>query len=340
MEEIGLNELLLVLQKHKKIIFGAVGLFLVLGIIVSSLILQPHYQTFSTFIVGVGKPLAGDEEVIYSNVLLNNNLVTTYAQIAKSSEVLNQTIKNLKLDLSPEIFKKKIRVVRVEGTEIIKIEVSDRDPEFAVRIANEVSNVFISRIREIMKIDNVHLLDKPELPRKPVKPKLLLNLLISAVLGAIIGIVTAFLFSSREQKLKVRGDAVNSFCGIKGKTSSALNLAISLSREGEKVLLVDGNQNKSEIQALLGLAEMPGLADLLSKNTDHQEAIQFSGFANLDVLTAGNLTEIHNLDGLKELFNLIPQKYTVLLFNLPSLESPLAPALSSISGGVVLFFTV
>lgn len=401
MEEIGLNEIFRVLRERRKTILFTLGLFLVVSVILSCFILEPEYQTFTTFIVGVGKPLDGSAKVQYSNVLLNDNLVTTYAQIARSSEVLNEVIIKMNLAVTPEIFRKRVRVIRVENTEIIKIQVSDRDPQSAVKIADEISTIFINRVREIMKMDNVHILDKPELPMKPRKPNLVLNLLIAGILGSSVGIFAAFLSNNLDNRLKqpeeverllelpilgmipkvkkmeqdleqgikitdrnygltllgayralkanlqslaldknLNSLAITGSGWAEGKTTVAVNLAITIAQGGDKVLLIDGDLNKPELHSFLGLAGGSGLAEVLLDNLDYREVVQSTGIKNMDLLTAGSFW-LHSPEALdplvvKKFIQLASEDYDLLIFDLPSADSAESLVLASSADGVIL----
>jgi len=59
-----------------------------------------------------------------------------------------------------------------------------------------------ARIAEASKIGNVRILDLARLPKSPVKPRKLLNLLISLIIGCIGGTVLATFFDSLDKTLK------------------------------------------------------------------------------------------------------------------------------------------
>jgi protein-tyrosine kinase len=78
-----------------------------------------------------------------------------------------------------------------------------------------------------------------------------------------------------------------------GKTFTAINLALSLSRERDySVLLVDADVAKRDVSRLLGLSDAPGLLDLLSDSAlSVERAVVPTDFAGLSVLPAGSLSE-------------------------------------------------
>ena len=91
-------------------------------------------------------------------------------------------------------------------TEIIEITVNDENPKLATDIANEVSKVSIKNVQDIMKIDNVQVIDQAELPKGPVKPNKFMNIVIAAILGFMIGIAVIFLREYLDNTIKTPND--------------------------------------------------------------------------------------------------------------------------------------
>jgi len=78
-----------------------------------------------------------------------------------------------------------------------------------------------------------------------------------------------------------------------GKTFTAFNLAFSLAREKDlRVVLVDADAPKAHISRLLGVADQPGLLDVLKNSTlDVESVILGTDVPNLVVLPAGTRTD-------------------------------------------------
>lgn len=74
-----------------------------------------------------------------------------------------------------------------------------------------------------------------------------------------------------------------------GKTFSAINLALSLASErGAEVLLIDGDVNKPEIPALLGLEAGPGLIDAIADPAiDPESLVVPTDIGGLSLMPAG-----------------------------------------------------
>lgn len=162
MEEINIKDFLDYVKKYIILILF-ITVILVSGIIAYDKILKkPMYTTYTTIVLvkGDNTSITGSSEAIsQSDVLLNQNLVSTYSQIIKSKLVLKQVISDLKLDYSIKELSSNIKVEALEDTEILKISVSDLKPERASEIANKIADVFSLEIKKIYKINNVSVID-------------------------------------------------------------------------------------------------------------------------------------------------------------------------------------
>lgn len=207
MEEISIKELFLILGKRKRLIILITIISILASGIVSLFILSPKYETFTTLMVGKPKDYGNnDSQMDYNDVLLNQKLVTTYGQIVKSRAVTDEVIKNLDLDLTIKEFGEKVNVNLVNDTEIIKIEVIDEDPKMAMVISNETAAVFMEKVKEIMKVENIQVIDRAQEPEEPIKPRPKLNMAIAGVLGLMISIFLVFILEYLDNTIKTPDD--------------------------------------------------------------------------------------------------------------------------------------
>lgn len=204
MEAIDLKELLLILRKRVWVIILITIMFTTASGLVSYYLLEPEYQTFTTLMIG--RPQEYKEKIQYDDVLLNQKLVSTYGEIAKSRTVAKELMTNLGLSFTYEELDKKIDVTLVNDTEIIKILVKDKDGEAAARIANEIANVFIKHVARIMNIENIQVIDKAEVPLKPDKPKPIINMMITSVLAIMLSIFSVFVHEYFDNTIKTSAD--------------------------------------------------------------------------------------------------------------------------------------
>lgn len=204
MEQINIIELLLILRKRFWFIAVFIITFAAISGLISFFIVEAEYQTYTTLVIGG----IGDykEKVEYADVLINQKLVSTYGEIAKSKMVARELISNLGLSYTDEELDKKIEVAIIKGTEIIKISVKDKDGGVAARIADELAKVFIYNIVNVMKIKNIQVVDKAVVPVKPYKPKPVVSMAIASVLGSMLGIISVLAYENFDSIIKNTDD--------------------------------------------------------------------------------------------------------------------------------------
>ena len=130
-----------------------------------------------------------------------------------------------------------------------------------------------------------------------------------------------------------------------GKTFCSINLAMSLSMERNRtVLLVDADVAKPHISRELGLDDRPGLLDLLDNpNASISEAIVRTDLNDIRVLPAGTrheqATELLASDQMKSLIHELSTRYPdriIVVDTPPLLLTSEAHALASIVGQIVI----
>lgn len=208
MEEIDLKELFDYFKS--KIVWVIVIIFAVLfiGNVYTLLTRVPLYKTNASLVLVSEN---NNTNAVYNNSeqQLNKNLVATYSEIIKSKAVLNDVISNLKLKMTYVELKREITVEAVENTEIINIYVVDKKAKKASIIANEISNVFVSKINSYYKLNNVTILDKAEIVKKPYNSNYLKDNVIYLLVGVVLSCGVIFLFFYFDTTIKTSDEIEN-----------------------------------------------------------------------------------------------------------------------------------
>ena len=204
-ETVDLREYFGIVKKR----FWIVALITIIAVVVSGVIsffmLNPVYEAKSTLIVNADKQ-AETQIVTGDQITVTQKLAVTYGEIIKSRIVLDDVIKNLKLENTYESLSGQITVSPVKDTQIISISVQDTNKEKARDIANEIPKVFKKEAKRITKANDIQVIDKAILPQNPIKPNKMMNMAIAAVLGAMIGLFVVFLIEYLDNKLKTPQD--------------------------------------------------------------------------------------------------------------------------------------
>jgi capsular exopolysaccharide synthesis family protein len=125
---------------------------------------------------------------------------------------------------------------------------------------------------------------------------------------------------SKPQDMQVL--AITSASNSEGKTSVALQLAVSIARStGQRVLLIDADMRSPDIHELLEIRHSPGLAEVLGHKCVLQEAIVTEWSKFVHVIPAGKLTTSpHKLLGngaLKTLLDEVRGDYRYVVIDTP-----------------------
>ncbi len=106
-----------------------------------------------------------------------------------------------------------------------------------------------------------------------------------------------------------------------GKTTTAVNLAITLAQSGRRTLLIDGDLRRPQAHRAFGLVHSPGLTDVLVGDTSPREAIRPDIVENLDILPSGSLppnpSELLGSDAMHSLIGQLRHDYDYLIMDTP-----------------------
>jgi polysaccharide biosynthesis transport protein len=126
-----------------------------------------------------------------------------------------------------------------------------------------------------------------------------------------------------------------------GKSTMAINLAVSLADTGARVILVDADLRRPSIAEYAGIEGSVGLTTVLIGRADVEDVVQPLGNTTLDLLPAGqippNPSELLGSPAMAGLLDRLTTSYdTVLLDSPPLLPVTDAAVLSKLAGGALV----
>lgn len=85
----------------------------------------------------------------YNDVLTSEKLAVTYTQFLQGTALNEAVVRQLGLPLTAAQLKQQTKVSVVRGTQLIQLDVQDRDPARAAAIANTLAQIFVKRAQEL-----------------------------------------------------------------------------------------------------------------------------------------------------------------------------------------------
>ncbi len=106
-----------------------------------------------------------------------------------------------------------------------------------------------------------------------------------------------------------------------GKSTNALNVAISFGQLDKKVLLIDCDLRKPSIDGMLKVPGKPGLSDVLAGMATLEESLQHLEDRKIDLLPGGHIppdaTMLLQSSAMKKLINRLKGSYEYIIIDLP-----------------------
>ena len=164
MEEINIKELLDYIKNKVWIIGIALVLSLTASVIYTEAIKKPIYKSSTTYVMISD---SSKEGITTSEVTLNEKLIATYKEMIKGRPILEGVINELNLDETVGSLSKKISVEQVKTSSMIRITVTDRDPQTAKNIAEAISREFPEQVKKTYGMENLSQYESPILPVNP-----------------------------------------------------------------------------------------------------------------------------------------------------------------------------
>lgn len=193
-----IEDLIFTLLRRWKLIILTMIPVLVLGVIFANTRPTLYQAETSLMISGNNVGISLDR----GDIDLNQKLTVTYLELAKSKVILQNVIRKFDLKENEKTLASHISILPVADTEIIKLSYKDRDPQLAAVITNEIAKQFIARVSEVMRVRNISVIDRADVPQRPLPKKRVLIVIASAMAGLVLGVGVAFIVEFMFAKLR------------------------------------------------------------------------------------------------------------------------------------------
>lgn len=215
MEELDLKELFNIFWERKLEIIVILLISIIIGAVYSYFIVEPEYTSYTTLLLTQVNNETEDDSITQTDLTLNSKLVSTYSELIKSNAVLREVIDSLNIhNLNEENLRDSIKVSAVTDTEMIKITVTNSNPNNAEIIANKIAEVFSAKIAEIYKINNVYVVDKAETSEEPSNINHAKDIIIFMFIGIVVAGIYVLIINMLDNTIKSETD-IEKITGLK-----------------------------------------------------------------------------------------------------------------------------
>lgn len=143
----------------------------------------------------------------------------------------------------------------------------------------------------------------------------------SGLAEAYRNVRSSLLFTDSEKEIQTL--VITSSVPREGKTTTSLNLSVSLAQAGTRVLLVDADMRRGEIHKFFGLEAGRGLSDMLIGQVKPESVVQRTHIQNLDLVATGpfptNPAELVLRSEMKSFITFARRSYDRIIFDCPPL---------------------
>ena len=206
--EIDIGHILSILW-DKIMVIIATGIIVGLGaFLVAKFFITPQYESETKLYV---LNRANDSATTLSDVQLSTQLTKDYKILVTSAPVMNEVIKELKLDMKASQLASSISVDTPSDTRVLQITVVSDDPYQAKKIADCVAKVSSQKICDIMKIEQVNVIEEGSLSEIPAFAVVQKWTIIGALAGIVLSAAVIVIKSMLDDTVKTTEDVEKYF---------------------------------------------------------------------------------------------------------------------------------
>lgn len=149
-------------------------------------VLPPIYTATTTMYV---LNRTSEDAISYTDINTSTLLVNDYQALASSNRVKDGAAELIGLD---DLNDYEVSISLQSSTRLISVNVEGRDPAMTANVANAIATKLSECIIDVMKVENISMIDVATPPDRPSGPPATRNTIIAGLIGLIasVGIVT------------------------------------------------------------------------------------------------------------------------------------------------------
>ena len=206
MGDLKIGKIINILKTNFRLILISTLSVTLVSAIVTFFFVSPKYEASSK--VYIGKEKFKNVSTAYNNdeITMYQRLIKTYAEIAKTKNLMAKAIKNAGEDITVTEALSKVQAVAITDTQILQFKYVSSSREESYNMIYGLTEEFMKLSKSLYPNGNVHIIEQPKVPEGAVSPNKTINIAIGAMLGMMLGIGIVFLkeymnnsFSDKEE---------------------------------------------------------------------------------------------------------------------------------------------
>ena len=168
-------------------ICGVVGMLLLF--VVAFFFITPKYSASVDLLVN---QKADTTQAQFTAQQADLQAINTYKDVLKKSVILEPVLKKVKeqdnYKGSLKTLQDSISISNETDSQVVSVTVTDVNAYIAADIANTIGTVFTQKIKKIMQVNNVTVVNKATVNTTPISPNKKLFALVGLLLGVVLGL--------------------------------------------------------------------------------------------------------------------------------------------------------
>ncbi|KGX93063.1 hypothetical protein N781_14200 [Pontibacillus halophilus JSM 076056 = DSM 19796] len=190
----GLKEVYQVIRRRVVLLSVVTLLVVIIGIAIS-LLLPRTYEGEGALLVNFTSVKSDEDEISSSEIETNLRLIETYKSILISPRIMDKVKAQYGSDLEMEELVQRFTIGTNAESQIITVQAVGPSKEAASELVNVTLDTFQQEVESLMNLNNVQILTRsnPDAHETPIKPNLLMNTILSLLLGLFLALLLVFL---------------------------------------------------------------------------------------------------------------------------------------------------
>ena len=192
-DEIRIDDFISILKKNFKLGICITFLSTILSVYIAFVLIEPVYQANTKIFVGKEATEQSDEKYSNNDVQMYQQLLKTYAELIKTNDLLEDSIRYQNYDIKSSDILKKLTVTPKADTQILEIRYKNKDKVLARDILSLITDELISKSSRLIPNGKLEVVETVRIPEKPISPNKKLIVIIGFSIGILLTIGIVFI---------------------------------------------------------------------------------------------------------------------------------------------------